>query len=129
MIRKISIRGEVFPFDDERHSLAEAIALEEGLGMNYVQWFEGLGKGSAKALAGQVWLILHRAGKDVTLADILSGAYEVDLEDITAEPDPTEPEPLPSSDTSDGSTSGSSPTSSDTRPGSSTSSPSASSTP
>jgi hypothetical protein len=128
MTRKITIKGEVFAFE-ERYSMAEAIALEEGLGMTFGEWINGLLSGSVKSMAGQVWLILSRAGKDVPLADILSGEYDLDLADITAEvvsPDPTEP--APSSPLTGDGTSESSPRSSDTTPTTSTGSPPATST-
>lgn len=130
MIRKIAIRGEVFSFED-RYPLAEAIALEEALGMSFGAWDAGMKSGSAKSLAAYVWLVLKRNGRDVPLADILSGKYPLDVEDVTdgedaAGPDPTEPPP--SSPGTGDDTSESSPISSDTGPGTLTSSPSESST-
>jgi hypothetical protein len=103
---KVTIHGEVFSFDNERYPLSEAIALEEKLGIPFHEWKNDLDRGSAKALAGFVWLVLRRNGKDTTLEDIISGAYDVSERDIGIEleggPDPTEvPSPGPGSSTSE----------------------------
>lgn len=120
---KVTIRGEVFSFDNDRYPLSEAIALETKLGIPFHQWRADLAQGSAKAMAGFVWLVLKRAGRDTTLEDIISGAYdlatsEVDIEEEGGE-DPT---PAPSPAPGD-STSGSSPSDSGSDPGSGTGSP------
>lgn len=127
---KVTIKGEVFPFEHS-YSLAEAIALEENLGMNFAAWDQAMGSGSAKAVAGYVWLVLRRNGRDVPLADILSGKYELSFSDVTIE-DEDAPEPpgptLPSSPLTGTDTSESSPRSSDTTPATSSDSPPDSST-
>ena len=120
---KVTIRGEVFSFDNERYPLSEAIALETKLGMPFHEWRTGLGLGSAKSMAGFVWLVLKRDGRDVRLEDIISGAYDLDTSDVDIEEeggeDPTEaPSPAPGA-----STSGSSPSDSESGPGSGTGSP------
>jgi hypothetical protein len=120
---KVTIKGEVFSFDHERYPLSEAIELEEGLGISFHEYRLGLQVGSAKSMAGFVWLVLRRNGKDVPLDDILSGAYELMTSDVSSEeeggPDPT---PAPSPEPGD-STSGSSPSDSESVPGSGTGSP------
>lgn len=117
---KVTIKGEVFSFDNERWPLSEAIAIEEGLGIPFHEWRASLYQGAAKPLAGFVWLVLKRNGKDVTLKDIISGAYDLVTSDVEIEPeggeDPTDP-PSPSPG---GSTSGSSPSDSGSAPGSGT---------
>lgn len=120
---KVTVNGEVFSFDNERYPLTEAIELEEGLGIPFGEWQrDGLWRGSAKALAGFVWLVLKRSGRDVPLADILSGAYPMDALEINVESegapgaDPT----VPASPPAAGSGSASSPRSTDTPPPSST---------
>jgi hypothetical protein len=120
---KVTIRGEVFSFDNERYPLSEAIALEEKLGIPFHEWRDALAEGSAKAMAGFVWLVLKRDGRDTTLEDIISGAYDLSTSDIDVEeeggPDPTPaPSPAPGA-----STSGSSPSDSASAPGSGTGSP------
>jgi|SRR6476646_1977685 len=120
---KVTIKGEVFSFDHERYPLSEAIELEEGLGISFHEYRLGLQVGSAKAMAGFVWVVFRRNGKDVPLDDILSGAYELATSDVSTEeeggPDPT---PAPSPEPG-GSTSGSSPSDSESVPGSGTGSP------
>jgi hypothetical protein len=101
--------------------MSEALALERGLKMPYVDYEEGLRKGSAVSLAGFVWLVWRRNGRDVALEDILSGAVDVDLatldmEGEEGEADPTGPLPAASSSTG-GSTSASSLKSSESAPG------------
>src|SRR5712691_4490572 len=91
---KVTINGEIYAFDNERYPLAEAIELEEQLGMPFGEWRGvALGAGSARALAGFVWLVLRRNGQDVPLADIISGKFELAESDIRVEaegePDPT----------------------------------------
>ena len=121
---KVTIKGEVFPFDNERYPLSEAIALEEKLGMPFHAWKTDLNRGSARALAGFVWLVLRRNGRDTSWEDIVSGAYDVAESDIDIEDegggDPTAA-PSPGGD---GSTSEPSPSDSGSGPGSGTDSPS-----
>jgi hypothetical protein len=121
---KVTINGEVFSFDNERYPISEAIELEEKLGMPFHAWKDGLDVGSAKALAGFVWLVFRRNGRDTTLEDIISGACDVAESDIRIEleggEDPTEaPSPAPGSSTSEPS-----PSDSGSGPGSGTGSPS-----
>ncbi len=129
---KVTIKGEVYSFDNDSYPLPEAIELEEKLGIPFAEWERSLYLGSAKAHAGLAWLTLKRNGRDVKLADILSGAWPEDgglnLGDISArfegEPDPTgapSAEPGPS-------TSEPSPKSSASSPGSGSTSPSPTST-
>jgi hypothetical protein len=126
---KVTIHGEVFPFDADRYPLSEAIDLEEKLGMPFREWRNvALPSGSAKALAGLIWLVLKRNGRDTTWEDITSGTYELSENDIDIEQeggeDPTEaPSPADASSTSEPS-----PTPSGTPPETSTDSPSTSST-
>ncbi len=93
---KVTIKGEVYPFDNERYPLPEAIELEEKLGMSFGEWQLALPRGSAKALAGFVWLVLKRNERATPLADILTGVFPLDESDVTIEaeggdePDPTE---------------------------------------
>jgi len=120
---KVMIKDARYSFDNERYPLSEAIALEEGLGIPFHEWRTGLAQGSAKSMAGFVWLVLKRDGQDVPLTDIISGAYDLATSDVEVEdeggPDPTEvPSPAPAV-----STSGSSPSDSGSAPGSGTGSP------
>lgn len=98
---KVTVNGEVFDFDLTRKPMSEALALEAGLKCRYADWETDLQGGSARALAGFVWLVWRRDGRDISLADILSGKVEIDLAglDIEAdegETDPTPPPPAPS---------------------------------
>ena len=95
---KVTINGEVFAWDTARKPMSEALALENALKCRYVDWESDLQAGSARALAGFVWLVWKRNGKDVPLEDILSGAVEIDLGELSIEPDgdetgPTSPPP------------------------------------
>jgi len=83
---KVTLKGETFSFDNSRYSLQEAIELERGTGMPFGVWeTTGLATGSAVALAGFAYLVYKRAGRDVALADIMSGKFELDTKDIEAE--------------------------------------------
>jgi hypothetical protein len=117
---KVTINGEVFPFDAERYPMSEAIGLEEKLGVPFHKWRADLASGSVKALAGFVWLVLRRNGQDVPWEDIVSGAYPLSDSDVNIEQeggeDPTDP-PSPADASS---TSEPSPTPSGTGPGTST---------
>jgi hypothetical protein len=113
---KVTIKGEVLSFDNERYPLPEAIELEEKLGMTFGEWQLALPRGSAKALAGFVWLVLKRNDRDTALADILSGAFPLDESDVIIEAEagegPTEApsaEPGPNISPDSPSTSGSGP--------------------
>ena len=120
---KVTIKGAVYPFDNERYPLSEAIELEEKLGIPFHAWKSGLAQGSAKALAGFAWLVLKRNGQGVPWQDIVTGAYELSESDIDIEQeggeDPTEAPSPPPAD----STSGPSPSGSGSGPGSGSESP------
>lgn len=95
---KVTINGEVFEWDPVRKPMSEALAIEKALGIPYVQYEEGLANGSARSLAGFVWLVWRRNGREVDLADILSGAVDIDLNGLEMQPDegeagPTSPVP------------------------------------
>lgn len=128
---KITIAGETFSYDETHQPLSEGIEIEEGLGMSYGAYQEAMTRSSAKAMAGFVWSVLKRNGRDdVALADVLTGKYPVNMAEVTVEAEGGE-NPTgdpPSSPATDGSTSGSSPKSSDTPRRKSGSSPSPSST-
>ncbi len=105
---KVTIKGEVYPFDNERYPLPEAIELEEKLGMAFGEWQLALPRGSAKALAGFVWLVLKRNDQATPLANILTGKFPLDESDVIIEaeggdePDPTEaPSAEPDTSTSE----------------------------
>ncbi|HEX7994942.1 MAG TPA: hypothetical protein VF506_13555 [Streptosporangiaceae bacterium] len=113
---KVTINGEVFPFDLDRKPMSEVLIIEMGLDCTYTEWEAGMRAGSAKAFAGFVWAVLHRNGRtDVEIKDILSGDYPVDLAEVQidreSDPDPTSPPPAASSSTA-AATSASSPKSS-----------------
>lgn len=104
---KVNVNGEVFDFDFGHKPMSEALALEAALSMRYADWETELAAGSMKAMAGLVWLVWRRGGRDVKLADILSGDVEVDLmplldslqalaEEAVAEEDPTGGDQVPS---------------------------------
>ncbi len=125
---KVTINGTVYSFDNERYPLAEAIELEEQLGMPFGEWRgTALGAGSARALAGFVWLVLKRNGQDVPLADIISGKFELAESDIRVEAEGGDPTAAPSGPPGP-STSQPSPKSSGSGPGSGSTSPSVTST-
>ena len=118
---KVTIAGEVFDFNPEYKPLAEALALEAGLKIPYVQYEEGLRDGSARSVAAFIWLVWKRNGRDVPLGDILSGAVDIDLntlevDDEAAAAGPTSLPP-PASSTTGGGTSERSPKSSTSAPG------------
>lgn len=101
---KVTISGEVFEWDPSRKPMSEALAIENGLKCRYVDWETDLEAGSARAMCGFIWLVWRRAGRDVSLEDILAGKVEIDLNDMSVEPDegdadPTSPSPGPSDTT------------------------------
>jgi hypothetical protein len=106
-VAKVTINGEVFDWDPSRKPMSEALAIENGLKCRYVDWEEDLQKGSARALAGFVWLVWRRDGRTVDLQAILNGDVEIDLAGLSVEgdgdedPGPTGPplEPSPMTDT------------------------------
>ena len=74
-----------------------------------------------RALAGFVWMVWHRDGRDVSIDQILDGTVDVNLAEVNieadeGEADPTDPTPTASPTTASG-TSGSSPKSSTSVPG------------
>ena len=125
---KVTINGEVYSFDHERYPLPEAIDLEEKIGMPFHAWKTAFYSGSAKGLAGFVYLVLKRNGKDVPLEDILSGAYELAWDDVDLEREGGEGPTGPPSSADDGPTSGPSPSGSGSGRGSGSGSPSRKST-
>lgn len=93
---KVTINGEVFEFDPVRKPMSEALAIENALKIPYAQYEEGLREGSARSVAGLIWLVWRRNGRDVPLADILSGAVEIDLATVDIEAEGEEPDPTAS---------------------------------
>src|SRR5882762_8749066 len=101
---KVTINGEKFDFDISRKPMSEALALEEGLKCTYAKWEADMKAGSARAMCGFIWLVWRRDGRDVKLADMLSGAVDFDVADLDIGPgegdaDPTTPPPEASSTT------------------------------
>lgn len=91
---KVRINGEYFQFDFSWQPLAEMLELEKALKTTYGQWNADRQAGSARALAGLIWLIWRRNGREVDFAGIESGDVEIDLNDFEVEddePDPTIP--------------------------------------
>ena len=101
---KVTINGEVFEWDPSRKPMSEALALETALKCRYADWETDLQAGSARAMAGFIWLVWRRDGRDVSLDDIVSGKVEIDLNSLSLEADedeadPTIPPPAASSTT------------------------------
>lgn len=95
---KVTINGEVFGWDRSKRPMSEAIAIEEALHCNYAVWQDEVAAGRARALAGLVWLVLRRNGREVPIEDILSGAFDVDLNQLEfaageGDANPTVPSP------------------------------------
>ena len=84
---KVTINGEVFEFDRSRKPMSEALALEKALGISYGQWEEDMQAGSARALAGFMWLVWRRDGRDIDFADIESGKVDIELNEFIVEDD------------------------------------------
>jgi hypothetical protein len=106
-LAKVHINGEIFDFDRDRRPMSEMIALEKELGVNYGQWETDMAAGSARALAGMIWLVWRRNGRDVDFADIESGKAEIDYLTFEVENDaaPVDPTTRPGSSTTGGDTS------------------------
>jgi hypothetical protein len=95
---KVHVNGEIFDWDRTLQPMSEALAIEEGLHCRYTDFEQDLREGSARAMCGFIWLVWRRDGRDVALADILSGKVEIDRSSIgfdaeDDEPDPTGPPP------------------------------------
>jgi hypothetical protein len=118
---KVTIHGTVYPFDNERYPVAEAIELEEKLGMPFHAWKVALADGSVKALAGFAWLVLKRNGQPVPWQDIVTGAYDLSESDIGIEQEGGEDPTGPPSPGDGSSTSGPSLSDSGSGPGNGTS--------
>jgi len=88
---KIRINGELFDFDRDYKPMSEALALEKTLGTTYGQWESDLSNGSARAIAGLIWVVWRRNGREVDFADIESGAVDVNLAGFGAEDEPVDP--------------------------------------
>jgi hypothetical protein len=107
---KVTVNGEKFDFDTSRKPMSELLAIENGLHCTYSKWEDDMRAGSARAMCAFIWLVWRRDGRDVKLADMLSGEFDFDTSDFDIEPDegetdPTIPPPEASSTTA-GSTSG-----------------------
>ena len=118
---KVTINGEVFGFDPSRQPMEEALAIENALQIPYAQYEAGLREGSVKSVAGFIWLVWRRNGRDVALGDILSGAVDIDLNTLDIVPEEGEEGPTtlppPASSTTAAATSARSPKSSASSPG------------
>jgi hypothetical protein len=87
MMSKVTINGEVFAWDPSLSPLSEALAIENALHMRFDDWNAELRAGSAHALAGFIWLVWRRNGRDVAWADIEQGKVEVEMSTYKLEPD------------------------------------------
>jgi hypothetical protein len=107
-VAKVTVNGEVFEFDMSQKPMSEALAVEKALGMPYARYDEGLREGFARSMAGFIWLVWRRNGRDVKFADIESGAVDIDLDTLDiddgeeVEAGPTTPTPPASSTTAAG---------------------------
>jgi hypothetical protein len=90
-VAKVQINGETFQFDITRKPMSEALAIEHALNCRYADWETDMQGGSARALCGFIWLVWRRDGRDIALADILSGDVDVDLATLDIELEPGEP--------------------------------------
>jgi hypothetical protein len=91
---KVHINGEVLPFDGTRQPMTEALEIEQAAKVPYEQYRRDLTAGSARAMCIFVWTVLKRNGRDVSLEDILSGEFEINMYDYWIEQDEDE-EPGP----------------------------------
>jgi hypothetical protein len=83
---KITICGRECEYDpDQRTTMADAVAVEETVGVPYAMLREQMGMGQVKAMAGWAWLTLHRNGADVDYDDMLSGAVDFDIDQFIAD--------------------------------------------
>jgi hypothetical protein len=92
-LTKVTINGEKFDFDRDRKPLAEMLALEKALNITYGEWESGLQAGSARSMAGFIWLVWRRDGRDIKFADIESGAVEINFGEFTIDEDEGPPGP------------------------------------
>jgi hypothetical protein len=76
---KIVIGDRTYDYDGSKKPMAEALTIEQSLGVRYVQYEDELQQGSMRAMAAFIWSVLHRDGQDVTIEQILDGSYEVDI--------------------------------------------------
>ena len=115
---KVTVKGEVFPFDEDRYPMAEAIQIEKVLDVSFARYQEMLRLGYASAVGAFTWAVLKRNGRDVPLADILNGKFELWTGDVDVQPEGSEPEagerdaaaePGPTSPSSSGSSGNGSP--------------------
>lgn len=94
---RVRIGDDSVEFDMNSLPLHEGIGLQKATGWRIKQLAEALQDGDMLAIAALAWLALKRMGKDVSFADIESGAYPLDLADISVETDePKEGEGAPS---------------------------------
>jgi len=92
-VAKVTINGEVFEWDPSRKPLSEALAIENGLKCRYADWEADLQAGSARALAGFIWLVWRRNGRDADLQAMLAGDVDIDLDGLSIEADEGEGDP------------------------------------
>lgn len=83
---KVTVNGEAFDtgLDLGHVMMADALEIERLAGRRYVEWEQGLLGGSAEAAAVLACLAWKRAGRDVQLADILSGEVAIDFSELYA---------------------------------------------
>ncbi|WP_084963757.1 hypothetical protein [Thermoactinospora rubra] len=84
-MQKITIGDESVELDIAHLPLHEGIALQRATGWRIKELGEACAAGDLVAIAALAWLALRRMGKDVTFADIESGAYPIDLASINVE--------------------------------------------
>lgn len=72
---KITVGGEALAYEFELGNvlMSQALAIEKAAGRRYVEWEAEVVGGSAQAMAVLVHLAWKDSGRDVPVADILSG--------------------------------------------------------
>lgn len=83
---RIEVEGEVYDYDDEKMSVAEARVIKKQAGMGVTQWAEALRTGDPDALVALVFLAKTRAGEapkwsDFDELDLVSGVNVLDEDD------------------------------------------------
>lgn len=79
---KIRINGETFDFDGRKQPMSEALVIEQELKMRFAEYADELQAGSVRAMAGFIWCVWHRDGRDVTIGQILSGEIDIDIVEV-----------------------------------------------
>lgn len=96
-MKKISIEGKVYGFDQSLMTNKDYVQIERWTGMTTAEWEVALDRGSVIAMTGLVWVVLRQDGQEnLAIDDVVFDPAEVEVQRDEEPGKAPEPEADPS---------------------------------